>query len=220
LLQDGHFSRIGDSQERRLEARVVCSSNRKLEQEALAGNFRSDLFYRINVICIRMPLLSERREDIPVLVNLFLSNFCKRFDRRASPISTETMHYLQEREWLGNLRELENCVARYVILGSEDVFRNERREERRPGTVAISMGKGELPLRLAAKSAIREMEQKLILKALQESHWNRRMAAQALKISYRALMYKIRGVNLSSKRPRGARVRDDETAARPGSLSE
>src|SRR5579863_3715821 len=122
LLQDGQFSRIGDPHERRVNTRVICATNRKLEHEIAAGRFRQDLFYRINVVTINLPPLRERREDIPGLIAYMREEFNRRFKRDAAPLSRETLHVLQNREWPGNIRELENCMARYVILGSEEAF--------------------------------------------------------------------------------------------------
>jgi two-component system response regulator AtoC len=208
LLQDGRFSRIGDQEQRRAETRIICATNRNLQTEIDAGRFRYDLYYRINVIDIRLPSLRERREDIKGLVEYFLEQLTARFDRTVPPISPETMRFLRDREWHGNLRELENCVARYVILGSEDVFCNELAEKGRPSSTFGATASEVIPLKRATKHAIRATERRLILNALQENRWNRRKAAETLNISYRALMYKIREANLSAKRPRNGNSRN------------
>ncbi len=199
VLQDGQFCRIGDSEEKRVEARIICATNRQLEQAIEAGNFRADLFYRINVINISMPRLRDRREDIPWLAEYFLAHFNQQFQRNAPPFSKEMMQLFQNRDWPGNIRELQNRVARYVILGSEEAFTLAPYEER---TVPIALEVGEdgsIPLKRISKQAVREMERSLILKVLQANHWNRRRTAQILNISYRALIYKIRQAGLSTK---------------------
>ncbi len=202
LLQDGQFCRIGDQEDKRVEARVICATNRQLEKEIAEGTFRQDLFYRINVISVEMPPLRERREDVPVLVNHFLEYFNQRFQRHAPPLSREAVQLFQNRDWPGNIRELENSVARYVILGSEEAFCGELRD-RRPLPVNYEMAEdGSIPLKRIAKEAIREMERTLILRVLQANHWNRRKTAETLKISYRALLYKIRQAGLPPKRSR------------------
>src|SRR6202167_1904264 len=122
VLQDGHFTRIGDHEEKRMDARVICATNRNLAREIESGGFRSDLFYRINVISITLPSLRERRDDIPYLIEIFRRRFKNGFEREAPPLSNETLHLLKQRDWPGNVRELENCVARYVVLGSEETF--------------------------------------------------------------------------------------------------
>ncbi len=212
LLQDGQFCRIGDQEDKRVEARVICATNRHLEQAIEAGTFRPDLFYRINVINIHMPRLRERREDILVLAEYFLEHFNARFRRSAPPLSKDVAHMLQNRDWPGNIRELENCVARYVILGSEEAFHNPKAEEggygefsgKRSAFAVQAAEDGSIPLKRITKQAVREMERNLILKVLQANHWHRRKAAEVLKISYRALIYKIREAGLSQKSSRRA----------------
>src|SRR5437868_4954001 len=122
VLQDGQFCRIGSQEDKRLEARVVCATNRSLEQEIATGTFRQDLFYRINVVSITLPPLRERKGDIPELVNYFLNVYSASFEREALPISAQIMQKLQAYHWPGNIRELENLMKRYVILGSPDVL--------------------------------------------------------------------------------------------------
>jgi len=204
LLQDGQFSRIGDKQERRAETRVICATNRDLRAEIEAGRFRHDLFYRINVISINLPSLRERREDVALLASYFLGQLNARFDRDTPPFSEENIDSLASREWRGNIRELENVVARYAILGSLESYEPERPPRRSSG-VPYRVGlDGSIPLKRIAKQAVREMEGNLILNALRENKWNRRKAALALNISYRALIYKIREAGLS---PKGNRKR-------------
>jgi two-component system, NtrC family, response regulator AtoC len=201
VLQDGRFTRIGDHEERAMDARLICATNRELRREIGSGAFRSDLFYRINVISITLPPLRERREDIPYLVEFLRATFNRRFNREAKPLSRETLHLLQHREWPGNIRELENCMARYVILGSEEAFFSER-EDKKSETNTLEAGNdGKIPLKRISQQATRRMEREVILKVLQANHWNRRKTAEALKISYRALLYKVRQAGLPAKRP-------------------
>jgi len=202
VLQDGSFTRIGGHDERRMDARVICATNRQLQSEIESGGFRSDLFYRINVISITLPSLRERREDIPALVDYLRVKFNQRFQREAAPVSRETLHLLQQREWPGNVRELENCMARYVILGSEEAFYADR-AERKPARLSYEMTEdGKIPLKRISQQVTRRTERDLILRVLQANHWNRRKAAEVLKISYRALLYKVRQAGLPAKRPR------------------
>src|SRR5262252_17718 len=122
LLQDGQFCRIGAQEDKKVEVRVVCATNRKLEEEIDNGTFRQDLFYRINVVNLHMPPLRERRSDIPDLVDYFLEYYNRKYNCRARSLSAELMNSLQKYRWPGNIRELENLVKRYVILGNEDVI--------------------------------------------------------------------------------------------------
>lgn len=202
VLQDGHFTRIGDHEERSMDARIICATNRDLRKEIETGEFRSDLFYRINVISITLPPLRERREDIPYLVQYLRETFNHRFQREAPAPSSETLHLLQQRDWPGNIRELENCMARYVILGSEEAFFIDR-EEKKPSQFSYEpTPDGNIPLKRISQQVTRRMERDLILKVLQANHWNRRKTAEVLKISYRALLYKVRQAGLPAKRPR------------------
>jgi two-component system, NtrC family, response regulator AtoC len=204
LLQDGVYSRIGDTEDRQISTRVICATNRNLDAEVGSGRFRPDLLYRINVITINLPPLRERREDIVTLVGYFLEQSNARFERNAPPLPAEVIQAFEQREWRGNIRELENLVARYAILGSPDELLAEtgaRRSRVAPLRVARD---GTVSLKAIAKHAVREVENNFILQVLRENKWNRRKAAQALNISYRALIYKIQEAGLSDKqiRPR------------------
>jgi len=193
FLQDGRFSRIGGEAEMAIETRLICATNKSLEGEISAGRFRVDLFYRINVVQLRLPKLRERREDIPDLVEYLRVHHDKRFAKESKQLPEDFLKYLQNLNWPGNVRELSNVVARYVLIGPEATFtpqagpravtKLEAPDERRNGG-----------LKHIAKEAIREMERNAILEALRANQWNRRKAAESLKISYRALIYKIRDV--------------------------
>jgi two-component system response regulator AtoC len=202
VLQDGHFTRIGEHIEKTMDARVICATNRDLSSEIAKGAFRSDLFYRINVISITLPPLRERRDDIPYLAEYLRERYNIRFKRDSTPLTRETLQLLQQRDWPGNVRELENCIARYVILGSEEAFYAEP-SERKPHEVNYEATEdGNIPLKRIAQQVTRRMEHDVILKVLQANHWNRRKTAEVLKISYRALLYKVRQAGLPAKRPR------------------
>jgi two-component system response regulator AtoC len=200
VLQDGHFTRIGDDEERHMDARVICATNRPLQREIETGGFRADLFYRINVITITLPPLRDRRPDIPYLVEYLREQFNRRFQRDAAPLSKETLYLLQRRDWPGNVRELENCMARYVVLGSEDSFYADRTDRTVPHFTYQPTADGNIPLKRIAQQVTRQMEHDVILKVLQANHWNRRKTAAILKISYRALLYKVRQAGLPAKR--------------------
>jgi two-component system response regulator AtoC len=202
LLQDGQFSRIGDNQERRVDTRAICATNRNLAREIEIGRFRQDLFYRINVITINLPPLRERREDIVPLMEYFLAQLNVRFERNAPPLPWDMVEALGSREWRGNIRELENLMARYAIMGSLDSALGEPLA-RRPSIAPIRVSPdGKISLKHIAKQAVREMESNVILQVLRDNKWNRRKAAQVLNISYRALIYKIQEAGLSQKNNR------------------
>ncbi len=199
FLQDGHFSRIGDESERAVETRLLCATNKNLEQEIEQGRFRADLFYRINVVCLKLPRLCERGEDIPLLAEYFLNQFERKFEKKAEPLTKGMMRYLQNLDWLGNIRELSNGIARHVLIGAEASITQEPIFRQPSATAANQFAAGTIPLKQIAREAIREKEKSYILEALQANQWNRRRTAKSLKISYRALIYKIRNVGLLAR---------------------
>jgi two-component system response regulator AtoC len=219
VLQDGHFTRIGDHEEKEVDARVICATNRQLQAEIQQGGFRADLFYRINVISIALPPLRERRADIPVMAEYLRQQFNRRFGRQALSLSRDINLFLQKREWPGNVRELENCIARYVVLGPEEAFHMERSEEKNPLHFTYDVTEdGNIPLKRIAQQVTRRMEHDVILKVLQAHQWNRRKAAEVLKISYRALLYKVRQAGLPAKRPQ-RRMQTSPDIVSPGSTT-
>ena len=129
LLQDGQFCRIGAQEDKKVEVRVVCATNRKLEEEIANGTFRADLFYRINVVNLRMPALRERVSDLPDLIAYFLDCYNRKFNSRAKPLSADLMNALKKYHWPGNVRELENLIKRYVILGTEEAISGDLRPQ-------------------------------------------------------------------------------------------
>jgi len=200
LLQDGQFCRIGAQEDKKVEVRVVCATNRKLEQEIENGTFRADLFYRINVVNLHLPALRERANDIPELAAYFLEYHNRKYNCRAKPLSPELMAVLRKYHWPGNIRELENLIKRYVILGTEDVIASDL-TPRAPDFFNTEIpADGQISLKKLTRAAVRELERKVILQVLQNCHWNRKKAARALSISYRALLYKIRDAGLPSNR--------------------
>jgi two-component system response regulator AtoC len=200
VLQDGKFCRIGAAEDTRSEARVICATNRDLKHEIAAGAFREDLFYRVNVVNITLPSLRERIADIPQLVEYFLDHFNLMYNRRAIPLTPSLMRLLQAYHWPGNIRQLENLIKRYVILGTEACISGDLAEPA-PNNLDYEIPmEGPVPLKKITNQAVRRLEREIILKVLQAHHWNRRRAAEALKISYRALLYKIRDAGLSPNR--------------------
>jgi len=200
LLQDGQFCRIGAQEDKKVKVRVVCATNRKLEEEIDNGTFRGDLFYRINVVNLHLPPLRERKGDVEDLANYFLEYYNRKYNARARALSPELMVILKKYHWPGNIRELENVMKRYVILGNEEVITSDlvtREQEYFDPDIPID---GPISLKKITRQAVRELERKVILKVLQANHWNRKQAARALSISYRALLYKIRDAGLPSNR--------------------
>jgi two-component system response regulator AtoC len=199
FLQDGSYSRIGGTEEQLVETRLICATNRDLQQGIDAGTFRADLYYRINVVRMRLPRLRERSEDIPVLAEYLLMQFQEKFAKPAEPLSKAILQHLQNLDWPGNIRELSNGIARYVLVGPEAnigpelVVKPRSSSRNSDRTINVS-------LKQLSKEAVRERERIFILEALKANQWNRRKTAEVLKISYRTLIYKIRDAGLISKR--------------------
>jgi len=202
LLQDGQFCRIGAQADKKVEVRIVCATNRKLEDEIENGTFRQDLYYRINVVNLFMPPLRERRGDIAGLAAYFLEFYNRKYNCKARPLSVELMGVLQKYHWPGNIRELENLIKRYVILGSEDVISTDLQPRDTELLTADINFDGPISLKSLTRQATRALERKIILKVLNMHHWNRKQAARTLNISYRALLYKIRDAGLPPNRVR------------------
>jgi two-component system, NtrC family, response regulator AtoC len=199
FLQDGTFSRIGDQNERKIDVRLLCATNKDLQAETDAGRFRQDLFYRIHVFRLNLPLLRHRREDIPALAEYFRQHFQSQFGKVAQPFPLEILDYLQSLSWPGNIRELSNAVARYVLIGPEAMIGSESHPRKRTNFAAKQSGT-QVTLKRMAKDAVKEVERNVILEALRANQWNRRKTALELKISYRALIYKIQDAGLVSRR--------------------
>jgi two-component system, NtrC family, response regulator AtoC len=209
FLQDGTFCRIGDQKERKIDARLVCATNKDLQAETDAGRFRQDLYYRIHVFRLSLPKLRQRREDIPALAEHFRKQFQTQFGTNAQPLTPEMIEHLQNLDWPGNIRELSNMMARYVLIGA-DAMIDPDNPKRSRSRVMVDQNGSRVTLKRMAKDAIKEMERNVILEALRANQWNRRRTAQELKISYRALIYKIQDAGLVARR---AGSRNDDTAA-------
>ncbi len=123
VLQEGEFSRVGDNKTIKVQVRIIAATNRNLEQAVKQGHFREDLYYRLNVINIKVPPLRKRFEDVPLLVDHFIKQFNERFDKNIEGISPEALAVFSRYEWPGNIRELENLMERIIIFCEESVIR-------------------------------------------------------------------------------------------------
>lgn len=216
VLQDGKFTRIGGEEDREIETRVVSATNRDLLADVDSGAFRRDLFYRINVIEIVLPPLRDRRADIPGLVEYFTNLYNEKFNCNARAMSPSAIAALQECRWYGNIRELENLVRRYVILGDESAILKDLTRQPETSFIPEIPLDGELSLKKITRDAVQQIERKVILRVLQAHHWNRKRAAKVLKISYRALLYKLRNAGLTNVQVRGdAATKPDDDPNKP-----
>ena len=182
-----------DNGHSRMRARLICSSARDLESEVRSGRFREDLYYRISGVCLRLPPLRQRKEDIPYLVSFFLQKYGREFGRPMPVLSPETQQLFHDYGWPGNIRELEDAAKAIVALGDESVAMGGLRAVLMKSERANGHGE-KVSLKQAARAASREAEKELILKVLTRTRWNRRRAAQELQISYKALLYKLKQI--------------------------
>ncbi|MGH7314544.1 MAG: sigma-54-dependent transcriptional regulator [Candidatus Rokuibacteriota bacterium] len=200
VLQDGEFSRVGGRNNVTVDVRVICATNRDLAREVAAGRFREDLFYRLNVINILVPPLRERREEIPGLVQYFAHRYSRLFNFPEPEVPPESMDAFVGYGWPGNIRELENFLKRMIVLQDATLPRTLTA----PPVLANAAGGGgeafvatkELSLKEISRRAVLEAERQVIRRALEQCRWNRVKTARMLKISYRALLYKIKDMGL------------------------
>ncbi len=182
----------GKSQQNGLgTARLVFTTGKDLERELSERRFREDLYYRISGVCLRLPPLRQRRDDIAPLVRFFLTRYAGELGRSLPQLSPEAEQRLQDYAWPGNLRELQDVAKAIVVLGDEALVLGGLRG------LSIVPGRrtdGRVSLKEASKAASREAEKELILKVLNRTRWNRRRAAQELQISYKALLYKLKQI--------------------------
>jgi two-component system, NtrC family, response regulator AtoC len=221
VLQDGEFSRVGGEKIIGTDVRLIASTNRDLEAAMRTHQFREDLYYRLNVIEIRIPPIRERREEIPVLVEHFRRKFNAQYVRNVE-IPPDTVRLCMEYHWPGNVRELENAVKRIVVLGGarpvhQEILANLSRGPRSATPVAASAPtvlnpEGMISLKDIARQAAREAERAAIKEVLDRVHWNRAKAARLLQISYKALLYKIVQCGLVTPEERAEKTREPREA--------
>jgi two-component system response regulator AtoC len=209
FLQEGEIRPVGENRAEKVEVRVVAATLRDLHKLVERGEFREDLFYRLNVIALSVPPLRERREDILLLARAFLDRFNRELNRevRVEGFSPEAEALLCSYPWPGNVRELENAIERAVLLADRSLIVPENLPEKvwsqpAPKPLArVPSASGDLSL----KRAMRELEESFIRAALRRTRGNRTRAAEILEISHRALLYKIKeyGIDPDAEAERG-----------------
>lgn len=192
-LPDG----IEETRQGLLTARVISATSRSLDEEMRAGRFRSELYYRINGVCLRLPPLRERKDDIPLLVEVMLTKHAAQLGRPRPMLSPRTLHLFLDYSWPGNIRELENVVKKIVALGDEGLAMSELGTAPREASAPVDAPEVRgYSLKAAARAASREAEREMILKALARTRWNRKRAAEELQISYKSLLYKLKQIGV------------------------
>jgi two-component system response regulator AtoC len=176
-------------------SRIISSTTQDLESEVQAGRFRGELFYRLNGVCLRLPPLRHRREDIPILAEHFLLKYAETFGRTKTSLSESTMQILTGYSWPGNIRELENIIKKIVALESEELGIADLTSRPAPPWLSQSPVPAQ-SLKQAARAASHQAERELILRTLSRTQWNRKRAAEALQISYKSLLYKLKQIQV------------------------
>jgi two-component system response regulator AtoC len=196
LLLDRERGASGSS----LTSRIISTSTKELAHEMRGGSFRHELYFRLNGICLRIPALRQRKEDIPSLFAALVSKHSYLLGRQEPRIKNSTMDLLLQHSWPGNVRELENVARKIVALGNEDLAISDLalNFEGKPAANTSSNGANTIArsLKQAAREASREAERRLILESLERTHWNRKQSARELQISYKALLYKLKQLEL------------------------
>jgi two-component system response regulator AtoC len=202
VLQDGDFSRVGGRSTLKVDVRVIAATNQDLERAVTEKRFREDLYYRLNVVQIVVPPLRERTEEIPLLIDYFVKVYSKLFRRDGFFIPPSVVERLVHHRYPGNVRELENLIKRMIVLGDPFLTRLPGLER---GQAAEPSASGEATARPLPEFSLKEIGRKAALAAerdaiwavLEHTAWNRVRAAKALRISYRALLYKMKQVGLT-----------------------
>jgi DNA-binding NtrC family response regulator len=214
VLEQQEFVRVGGIHNIHVDVRIICATNKNLEDAIKKQQFRDDLFYRLNEITIYLPPLRQRQEDISLLVSHFLQRYNSLYQKECPALSSETMSRLLRYGWPGNVRQLENLIKQVVVRGDESIVNEMLMANSAPETESfevefepaiassgpVSESGGAYSLKRRIGEAIATEEKKLICEVLNKTNWNRRKAADMLEISYRSLLYKIKDYNLNTSK--------------------
>lgn len=191
IIETQEFQRVGGSKNIKVDVRIIAATNKDVEEEIRTGNFREDLYFRLNVIPIHVPPLRERKSDIPLLVEHFLANFSRQYGQKKKAVSRTTLRALMEYEWPGNVRELKNTIERFVIMNPADII--EAREVQPVKTV-----KSDYAAFKTLRDARENFEKDFILRKLQENNWNVSKTAEELDIERSNLHRKIKSLGIET----------------------
>jgi transcriptional regulator with PAS, ATPase and Fis domain len=186
ILQEGEFERVGGNKTIKVNIRIIAASNRDLQEGVKRGIFREDLYYRLNVVNIKLPALRDRRDDIPFLVNFFIEKYNQKYHMKVKGISQKAMNLLTDYEWTGNVRELENTIESILVINSPGVIdiqhlpQEFRDFKEKPEVVPIKIG-----------TPLEEVEKEMLIQTLRATKGNKRKAAKLLGINVRTIHRKI-----------------------------
>jgi two-component system response regulator AtoC len=214
VLQDNEFSSLGSTTDTKIDTRVLAATNANLGEMVSEGRFRSDLYFRLNVVSIHVPPLRERKEDLGLLCQHFLKKYATLYGRDPALVNERIREQLSQHSWPGNVRELQNFIQGITVLGHKESFYENIGSNghagvslngqgalpaARPGSTAVSGAVTRRSLKEVCKEATRKAETKAILNALFHTHWNRRRAADLLKVSYKAVLNKIKEYGIEAQ---------------------
>jgi two-component system, NtrC family, response regulator AtoC len=225
VLQDGTFVRVGGHEPRTIATRLVSASNTDLRTQVEDGTFRLDFLFRINAVTINLPPLRQRIADLPILVDYFIEHYAKVFHNTPELLSKSAIRLMQNYHWPGNVRQLENLIRSYVLIGSEEALVAELMPEPPRSGITTEIDLSEpISLKNITKKATQDLERQIILKVLQENSWNRQKTAKWLQISYRSLLYKLSEAGMPELPPRPLRIphlvkKPDERTLKPALAS-
>ena len=220
VLQDGEYTRLGGRRPVRVDSRVLATTNCRLSEAVVAGRFREDLYFRLNVIRIDIPALRQRLDDVPLLCEHFLRLYAERYHSSVRELPPDLLQGFLRHDWPGNVRELENAVRRYLILPGQQTWPDPQPPAGAAEEVLVYRGSGaaepstERSLRSVSAQAAEQAERELVRRVLTETRWNRREAARRLKISYKALLNKLKRWESSAAEPAAPEVADNRKRAR------
>ncbi|OHD55233.1 MAG: transcriptional regulator [Spirochaetes bacterium GWF1_51_8] len=203
VLQEHEFERVGGEETLRIDIRVIAATNRDLHAEVNAGRFREDLYYRLNVINLRIPSLKERKEDIGMLASHFIKIYSKKHDKSITGISPKALKLLEAYDWRGNIRELQNLIENTVVLSKA----NEIQPESLPSNIRNYQGKKDILIEIGAP--LSEIERRAILVTLESADGNKSLAARILKIGRKTLLRKLEEYGMKVSGDEGEK--DDNT---------
>jgi DNA-binding NtrC family response regulator len=186
VLQEGEFERVGGNKTIQVNIRIIAASNRDLQEAVKNGTFREDLYYRLNVVNIKLPLLRERKEDTPFLVNFFIDKFNQKYNMKVKGISQRAMSFLIDYGWSGNVRELENTIESVLVINSPEVIDIQHL----PQEIKDSKEKPEvIPIKIG--TPLEEVEREMLIQTLKATKGNKRRAAELLGINVRTIHRKM-----------------------------
>jgi len=204
VLQDQQFSRLGSRSVIKVDVRILAATNINIPEALASKRLREDLYYRLNAFTLQLPPLRERKEEIPILLKHFMSRMSEQYARPPLPLSPNMLQACLEYSWPGNLRELNNFIKRYLVLGDEKLAVQELHPSNDVHGTKIdashSATEASGGLKSVARSAKDEAEAEAIKQALDQTNWNRKQAAALLQISYKALLYKIRQYGIAQSK--------------------